>query len=106
MAMLVGPGVGRLLPMPLLAPLAFEATFVATLVFPLAGVIADYRRDGRVHPAWGWGIGTMFVFLIAVEALTYSAAGTALYASVTTGTPGAAVAPLDFPPFPPGLPQP
>lgn len=106
MALLLGPGVGRLLPMPLLVPLAFEATFVVTLLFPLAGVIADYRRDGRVHPAWGWGIGTMLVFLIAVEGLTQSAAGSALYAAVTAGTPGAAVAPLGFPPFPPGVPQP
>ncbi len=106
MAMLLGPGVGRLLPMPLLIPWAFEATFVASLVPPLLGMAADWRRDGRVHPAWGWGIGTMFVLLISVEAITYCPVGSALYAAVTAGTPGAAVAPLAFPPFPPGLPQP
>ena len=101
MALLLGPGFGRLLPMPLLAPFAFEATFVATLLFPLAGVIADYRRDGRVHPAWAWGIAAIFGFLIAVEVLTYTPLGQPLYAAVTKGTPGAAVPPLAFPP-PPG----
>jgi hypothetical protein len=101
MALLLGPGAGRLLPMPLLIPWAFEATFVVTLLFPLAGVIADYRRDGRVHPAWGWGIAAIFGFLIAVETLTYTPLGQPLYAAVTKGTPGASVPPLAFPP-PPG----
>jgi hypothetical protein len=50
MAMMVGPAFGRLLPMPLLAPWAWEATFAACLVFPLAGVASDLRRGGRVIP--------------------------------------------------------
>ncbi len=102
MAMLLGPGFGRLLPMPLLAPWAFEATFVATLIFPVIGVVADRRRSGRVHPAWGWGIGTMVASLLLVEVVSYSPVGLAIYNRVTAGTPGAAVAPLDFPPPPMG----
>ena len=97
MSLLLGPGFGRLLPMPLLIPFAFEATFAATMLFPIAGVIADLRRTGRVHPAWGWGIAVMVGFFILVEVVTYSPAGTAFYAAVTDGTPGAAVAPLAFP---------
>ncbi len=96
MAMLLGPGFGRLLPMPLLAPWAFEATFAATLIFPVIGVVADLRRNGRVHPAWGWGVGTMVASLLLVEVISYSAAGTVLYNRVTAGSPGAAVAPLAF----------
>lgn len=103
MALLLGPAFGRLLPMPLLAPWAWEAVFAATLLFPLAGVIADLRRSGRVHPAWHWGIGTLIASFVLVEAVTYSPAGTALYRSVTAGTPGAAIAPLAFAPPPPGL---
>lgn len=103
MAILIGPGVGRLLPMPLLAPWAYEAVFIVTLMPPLLGVAADWRRDGAVHPAWGWGIGTMFVLLLAIEAVTYSSIGNGIYAAITAGTPGAAVAPLGFPPFPPGF---
>jgi hypothetical protein len=101
MTLLLGPGVGRLLPMPLLIPHAFEATFAATMVFPLAGVIADLRRDGRVHPAWGWGIATLLLTLAAILLLDNSAIGGALYDAVTAGTPGADVPGRAFPP-PPG----
>jgi hypothetical protein len=100
MAVLIGPGVGRLLPMPLLIPWAFEATFVVTLLFPVAGTIADWRRSGRVHPAFVWGFSAMFAMLAAIELVTFSPLGTPLYAAVTAGSPGAAVAPLAFPPFP------
>jgi hypothetical protein len=104
MAMLLGPGLGRLLPMPLLAPWAWEATMAATLLFPLAGVLADLRRDGRVHPAWGWGVATLVGVTLLVEAVTYSPVGDALYRAVVAGSPGEAVAPLALPP-PPGGPQ-
>ena len=103
MTLLLGPALGRLLPMPLLAPWAFEAVFVTAMLFPAAGVIADMRRTGRVHPAWWWGIAANVITLIAVEAITYSAVGNALYGAVTQGTPGAALPGLDFSP-PPGPP--
>lgn len=96
MSLLLGPGFGRLLPMPLLIPWAWEATFAATLVFPIIGVVADKRRSGRVHPAWFWGIGVMFGTLLVVEAITYSPIGDALYRVTTAGSPGAQVPPLDF----------
>lgn len=103
MAILLGPGVGRLLPMPLLAPWAWEATMAACLIFPLVGMAMDLRRSGRVHPAWGWGVAAMLVSVVLVEAVTYSPVGAALYQAVAAGSPGAAVPPLDFPP-PPGPP--
>lgn len=96
MAMLLGPGFGRLLPLPLLQPWAWEATFTATLLFPAAGVIADLRRNGRVHPAWRWGIGAMLAALLLTEAITYGPLGEALYRRVVAGSPGAKVPPLDF----------
>jgi hypothetical protein len=103
MALMLGPGFGRLLPMPLLAPWAWEATMVACLAFPAAGMLADLRRDGRVHPAWVWGVGVLIGSTLAIEAITYSPVGQALYAAVTAGTPGAELQPLAFPP-PPGPP--
>lgn len=102
MATLLGPGFGRLLPMPLLVPWAWEATFAASMIFPAAGVWRDWRRDGRVHRAWLWGIGAMFGGLIVTEAVTYSPVGRALYEWVTAGSPGAAVLPLEFAPPPAG----
>lgn len=96
MSLLLGPGFGRLLPMPLLPPFAFEVTFAAAMLFPLAGVASDLRRTGRVHPAWVWGIGTLFASLLLIETITYSPVGTAVYSAVTAGSPGANVAPLAF----------
>ena len=101
-ALLMGPAFGRLLPLPLLTPYAFEATFAALMLFPLAGVIADLRRSGRMHPAWGYGIAAMIGSTLLTEALTFSPAGQALYRGVTAGSPGAEMAPLAFPPPPVG----
>ena len=96
MSLLLGPAFGRLLPMPLLQPWAWECSFAAGMLFPIAGVIADLRRSGRVHPAWRYGIGTMLACFVLIEAITYSPVGTALYRAVTAGSPGAAIPPLDF----------
>jgi hypothetical protein len=101
MAMLMGPGFGRMLPMPLLMPWAWEATFATGLLFPIAGIVADLRRGGQVHPAWRWGLTAMIGAFLLTEAITYSAAGQALYRGTTAGSPGAAVPPLQFP-APPG----
>jgi hypothetical protein len=86
--------------MQLLIPWAWEATFVATLIFPLVGVAADLMRNGRVHPAWGWGIATLLLTLAAVQLLDNSAIGSALYDAVTADTPGADVPGRAFPPAP------
>jgi len=102
MTLLLGPGFGRLLPMPLLAPWAWEATLVACLIFPAVGMWADKRRDGRVHPAWAWGVATIIGSVLLTEAITYSPVGDELYRAVVAGSPGAAVGPLDFPPPPAG----
>lgn len=96
MSMLLGPAFGRLLPLPLLQPWAWEATFASSLLFPLAGVIADRRRTGRVHRAWAYGIGAMIGCFLVIEAITYSPIGTALYRVITAGSAGASVAPLEF----------
>jgi len=96
MSMLMGPGIARLLPLPLLMPWAWEAFFAACLIFPLAGVYADIRRSGHAHPAWRYGIGTMIVGFLLTEVITYSPIGTALYSAVVRGSPAASVAPLEF----------
>jgi hypothetical protein len=96
MALLLGPAYGRLLPMPLLAPWAWEATVVAVMIFPIIGVVADIRRSGRVHPAWRWGIGTMIASTLLIELVTYSPVGQVLYRAVAAGSPGAAIAPLEL----------
>ncbi len=89
MAILCGPGLGRLLPMPLLMPYAWWATLVAVLVLPVIGIIADQHRHGRVHPAWLWGIGLMLGVQLVADAIAFSPVGTDLVRRVTAGTAGA-----------------
>ncbi|HEX3422250.1 MAG TPA: hypothetical protein VHS33_02450 [Sphingomicrobium sp.] len=102
MSMLLMPAIARLLPLPLMQPWAYESAFAVSVIFPLVGVGADVRRSGHAHPAWQWGIATMVGAFVLVELITYSPAGTAIYSVVTAGSPGAAIAPLQFAPPPPG----
>lgn len=101
MSMLMAPGFGRLLPLPLLQPWAWEASFAAGMIFPIAGVVADLRREGHVHPAFRWGIGGMIAAFILIETLTYSGLGQVLYRTVTRDSPGAHVPALEFAAPPP-----
>ena len=94
MSVIMGPGIARLLPLPLLAPLAYESFAFACLLFPLAGMYADIRRSGHAHPAWRYGIGAMIAGIALTEVLTYSPVGPPIYAAVVKGSPGASVAPL------------
>lgn len=103
MTILLAPAFGRLLPLPFMQPWAWEATFVVILLFPLAGMWADVRRNGVVHPAWKWGLSAIVGSFVLTQAITYSRVGTAIYAGVTEGSRGAAVPPLEFQP-PPGGP--
>ena len=96
MSMLLTPAFGRLLPLPLLQPWAWESAYAVSLLFPIAGAWTDIRRSGSVHPAWRWGIATILGAFVLIEAVTYSPLGLAIYARVTAGSPGATVAPLQF----------
>jgi len=102
MSILLLPAFGRMLPLPLLTPWSWEVTMVPAVLFPIVGLWSDIRRNGRAHPAWFWGIGTFVVALAVTEAITYSPAGLKLYETVTAGSPGANVPPLEFPEPPPG----
>jgi hypothetical protein len=101
MSILTGPGLGRLLPMPLFIPYAWPIANLLTLVFPLIGMIADWRRDGRVHRAWWWGVGIDVGVFAASMALAYSPLGYAITEWVIAGTPGAARPMAAF--LPPGF---
>lgn len=101
MAMIMGPALGRLLPVPLFIPIAGPCIFAAMLMFPLAGVVRDLRGKGRVHPAWLAGMLAMVVAQLSIEIVARSSLGTAVYAAVTAGSPGASVDPRAYPPFPP-----
>lgn len=102
-ALLMGPGFGRLLPMPFLTPYAFEAASLAGLIFPIIGIVRDRRVKGHAHPAWFWAIGAAVLSLVLARLLAFSSVGDAVYAFVTAGTAMAGTNGLAFPPPPPGM---
>ncbi len=102
MAMLMGPAFGRLLPMPLLAPYAFECATFAGLIFVFAGMIRDRTKLGQVHPAWLVGLVAVVGTVALYDLVAYSPLGDAIYQHVVAGSPGAAVPGLEFPAPPAG----
>jgi hypothetical protein len=101
MATLLAPGFGRLLPMPLLIPWAGWAVVAGGLLFVVAGVIRDLCKDGRVHPAWWWGMGAILLTQLLVDPIAHSGLGLGLYEAVTSGST-AALPPYGFQIPPPG----
>ncbi|WP_394730796.1 hypothetical protein [Altererythrobacter sp. GH1-8] len=89
MAILTGPGLGRLLPLPLMIPHAWTITTLTTMVFPVIGMIADWRREGRVHPAYFWGLGLYLAVFVVSVAIAHTSLGMAVTEWVIAGTPGA-----------------
>lgn len=100
MTELTGPGFGRFLPLPLVIPYAGWLVFAAIMLFPLAGILFDRSRFGRVHPAWIWGVGIMAAMHITMTAMAASPIGPALFRLVTAGSPVALVDPSAYPPPP------
>ncbi len=89
MSFLSGPGLGRLLPMPLMMPHAWRIMMVITLIFPVVGMIRDKVKTGRVHPAWFWAVGAIVAGQIVADLIAYSPWGVTLTEWVIAGTPGA-----------------
>lgn len=89
MSILTGPGIGRMLPAPLMIPYAWPISIAITWIFPLIGMWADWRRDGRVHPAYWWGMGINVGVFVGSMLLAYSPAGYAFTEWLIAGTPGA-----------------
>jgi hypothetical protein len=101
MAAILGPAFGRLLPMPLLTPYAWDIAGLCALIVPLIGALRDRRRDGRIHPAWWWGMLAIVAPIPIAHLIAFSPLGDGIYAWVTAGHPGAGVAGLAFAPPPP-----
>lgn len=100
---IIGPGLGRILPMPLMGRYAFDIVIAVSLLFPLVGMIRDVRNDGHVHPAWWRGVIAIAMIVPLSHLIANSPVGDYLYAAVTTGQPGATIPPWEFgspPPLP------
>jgi hypothetical protein len=101
--LLMGPGFGRLLPMPFLKPYAFEIAGAAALVFVAFAAGRDARVHKAVHPAWIWTAGAMLGALALARLLAHSPVGPVVYAAAVAGTGAAGGDGMAFPPVPPGF---
>lgn len=101
LAAIMGPAFGRLLPMPLLIPWAFESAALPALLFPAYLALAEAREEGQLHPAWLVGMAAIPATLLVAHLVTSSPLGDASYAAVTRGTPMEGVQGLAYPPPPP-----
>jgi uncharacterized membrane protein YozB (DUF420 family) len=79
---ILGPGLGRLLPMDSFGRAAPIVMFAAILAFGLAGPIYDLVIRRRVHPAYIWGVSTIVVSMVATGPLAFTAAASALTAFI------------------------
>jgi len=89
LASIGAPGIARLLPLPMFVPYVFPVLIVASMLFPAFALVVDARRTGRIHPAWLWGIGSVFAMLIVGETLAMSTWGQDVANGLVAGTPGA-----------------
>lgn len=94
MAALIITAVNRLMPVLVLFAVMSLASSLTILLFPLAGMISDRRRFGRVHPAWLWGMGALIISGLTTELLGRSAFIGATVEAITAGTPGAIHPPM------------
>lgn len=101
MASIMGPALGRLLPPPvLLSRYAIVIMVTILALFMVIGMIRDFIRHRRVHPAWTVGLAVVVLQWLAIDLVAKSALGTAIYDAVVSGTPGAAHPALQKRPFP------
>lgn len=89
MAILTGPGLGRLLPLPLMIPNSWLITTLVTFIWPVIGIIADKRSRGQVHPAYWWGLGAYVATFAVSMVVGYSEFGIGVTEWIVEGTPGA-----------------
>lgn len=67
------PGIGRLIPLPLLGKGALWAIWGAQLLFVGAAMIHDRRTRGRIHHAYYWGFGAITIGTALVRPLAFTA---------------------------------
>ena len=81
-ASILGPGFGRLLPMPTLGPVGMIIMFALMDVPVLVGMGADLVVRKRIHPAYLWGLGALVAMEIIIPPLGMSPVGQALLTAV------------------------
>ncbi len=102
MAALAITPVNRLMPDAVLAQHMSLVSATVILVFPLAGMAADWHRERRIHPAWLWGLSLLVVAGLTTEVVGRSHVAGAAVGLVTADSAGAGVDPF-VQHLPPGM---
>lgn len=69
---IIGPGLGRLLPMAAMGKIAPLVMFGIILLFALAGPVTDLIVRRRVHPAYYWGVAAIAVSIVIIPPVAFS----------------------------------
>jgi hypothetical protein len=75
---ILGPGLGRLLPMASFGAAAPVVMFGVIALFCFAGPVADLLALRRVHPAYYWGVTAILLSMVVIGPIAFSPLGTAL----------------------------
>ncbi|MEG3148159.1 hypothetical protein U1839_26210 [Sphingomonas sp. RT2P30] len=79
----MAPGVGRLLPLPLLGSWIIWTIWVLLTLYVAAAMIYDLVTRGRIHPAYYWGFATITLAAAAMRPLAFSPPVLALTAALS-----------------------
>lgn len=82
---ILGPGLGRLLPMGSFGAAAPLVMFGAIALFAFTGPVVDLIVRRRIHPAYYWGVGAILLSMVIVPPLAFSPLGGAVLAMVRPG---------------------
>jgi hypothetical protein len=72
-ASIIGPGLGRFLPMDQFGKAAPLVLYAVNDLVLLAGPVADLIVRRRVHPAYVWGVSAVILWQVAIVPLAFSA---------------------------------
>ena len=77
---ILGPGIGRLLPMDSFGRAAPMVMFGVIMLFALVGPAYDLLTRGRVHAAYLWGVGIIMISMLITGPIAFSSPTRALLA--------------------------
>jgi hypothetical protein len=79
---ILGPGLGRLLPMGSFGAAAPLVMFGVIALFAFAGPVADVVVRRRIHPAYYWGVSTILLSMIVIGPIAFSPLANALLKAI------------------------
>ena len=82
---ILGPGLGRLLPMLAFGSAAPLVMFATIALFALAGPVADWVTMRRVHPAYLWGVTAILLSMALIGPIAFSPPALALLKTIAPG---------------------